>query len=515
MNQDPPHAFQRDLKSPSAPELIGRRLSANFHGQPVGFVLLDKNGVIRDANHRFMHMLGFDRQHLNGNFSRLVHLPDLAAFFDHLRRARREKVTITFDLLLRTRDGFKLPVELISSSYRDARKRTWFRTCVVDTTERRVESGNANQARYRYQSLLDTVEGIVWEGEGPQLDITFVSAFAEQLLGYPSKNWFAPGFWETHIHFEDRDDVMRTVTKALLDESNFAVDYRVFTADRRVLWLHDTVKVTKVEGKLRWLGVAVDITHQKETERKLESTQGYLEASVAQRTAELRETITDLEAFSYSMSHDLRAPLRAIQGYSELLHQALDQHLNPVQREFFERIKSSTTRMDTLIQDVLTYSRVARAPLQLQPVDVAEVVENVIRDYPGLQRPHADIQIEKPLITVSGHPAFLSQCVSNLLWNAVKFMPPGQKPCVRIRTVAVHQDVEIWFEDNGIGIAPENQKRIFGIFQRLNADRVYEGTGIGLAIVQKAVERMGGRVGVESEPGQGSKFWLRLHGVPA
>src|SRR5262249_25350483 len=159
----------------------------------------------------------------------------------------------------------------------------------------------------------------------------------------------------------------------------------------------------------RFLGIAVDITEQKEAEQKLHATQGYLETSVAQRTAQLRETVTDLEAFSYSMSHDLRAPLRAIQGYSELLHQALEEPLDPVQREFFARIKSSTTRMDSLIQDVLTYSRVARSPLQLQPVDVEEVVENVIRDYPGLQQPHAKIEIEKPLARVSGHPAFLSQ----------------------------------------------------------------------------------------------------------
>jgi len=292
------------------------------------------------------------------------------------------------------------------------------------------------------------------------------------------------------------------------------VDYRVFTIDRRVLWLHDSVNVNEVGGKLRLLGVAVDITEQKESERKLQATQGFLETSVAQRTAQLRETVTDLEAFSYSISHDLRAPLRAIQGYSELLEEGLHKHLDPVQIEFFERIRSSTTRMDSLIQDVLTYSRVARAPLQLQPVDLEEVIENVIRDYPGLQKPHAEIELEKPLRWVSGHPAFLSQAVSNLLWNAVKFVPRGKKPRVRVRTVPAYQDVEIWFEDNGIGIAPEHQKRIFGIFQRLNPEKTYEGTGIGLAIVQKAVERMGGRVGVESEPGQGSRFWLRLHGVP-
>src|SRR5262249_29622824 len=155
----------------------------------------------------------------------------------------------------------------------------------------------------------------------------------------------------------------------------------------------------------------------------------------------------------------------------ELLQQSLAKHLDSVENDFFDRIKSSTTRMDSLIQDVLTYSRLARAPLDLQPVNVEKVIEDVIRDFPALQQPNAERDIEKPLRPIRGHPAFLSQCVSNLLWNAVKFVRPGKKPRVRIRTVPAHSDVEIWFEDNGIGIAPEHYKRIFGIFQRLNPDK--------------------------------------------
>jgi PAS domain S-box-containing protein len=532
----------------NGPDKTAERLG-DFDAQPVAFALFDEHGSVHAVNRRLENMLGYPARYLRaGNFTRFLAPGEVAAFLHHLRRARNQEITITYDLFLTTKRSHRLPVELITSRFFDHNNRPWFRTCIIDTTERRLNSARAAQTRYRYQTLLNTIEGIVWEAQGPELDVTFVSGFAQKLLGYPSRNWFAPGFWENHIHVDDRDRVMHTVSKALAEASNFVVDYRVFTANRRILWLHDSVSVQHESaileregasleregasleregasleregaslqhgrggGKLRLLGIAVDITEQKENERKLQATQGYLESSVAQRTAELRETVTDLEAFSYSMSHDLRAPLRAIQGYSELLQQSLADLLDPTQNDFFDRIKNSTTRMDTLIQDVLTYSRVARAPLELQPVDVERVVRDVIRDYPGLQRPRAEIEIEKPLAPVKGHPAFLSQCVSNLLWNAVKFVPHGRKPRVRVRTIPAHSDVEIWFEDNGIGIAPEHQKRIFGIFQRLNPDKAYEGTGIGLAIVQKAVERMGGRVGVESQLGQGSRFWLRLH----
>jgi signal transduction histidine kinase len=170
--------------------------------------------------------------------------------------------------------------------------------------------------------------------------------------------------------------------------------------------------------------------------------------------------------------------------------------------------------MDALIQDVLQYSRVLRAPLDLHPVDVEKVVNGVIQDYPALQPPNADIELRKPLLPVVGHEAFLTQCVSNLLGNAVKFVTPGQKPHVCEETRAKNSEVEIWFEDNGVGIEPEDQKRVFGIFQRgVRAGRT-EGTGIGLAIVKKAVERMGGSVGVESSPGRGTRFWLRLPAAP-
>jgi signal transduction histidine kinase len=220
--------------------------------------------------------------------------------------------------------------------------------------------------------------------------------------------------------------------------------------------------------------------------------------------------MAELEAFSYSLSHDLRAPLRAIRGYSEILQARLADRISSPDVELLNRIQNSAHRMDDLIQDVLRYSRVVRGPVEFKAVDLEKVINGVIQDYPNLQPPKAEVAMQKPLANIVGHEALMTQCVSNLLSNAVKFTNPGTTPRIAIETVTAGKEVEVSFNDNGFGIPAGDQKRIFGIFNRLHHPQEIEGTGIGLAIVKKAVERMGGRVGVESEPGKGSRFWLRL-----
>ncbi len=199
-----------------------------------------------------------------------------------------------------------------------------------------------------------------------------------------------------------------------------------------------------------------------------------------------------------------------MEGYAQLLQQKLGGKVDPVSQDFLDRISTSAQRLDALIQDVLKYSRVARAPLELGLVDLEKLVEGIIKDYPNLQPPKAEVEVRKPLCPVMGNEAFLTQCISNLLSNGVKFVKPGEHPRVCVWTQDLKHGVRVCFEDNGIGVAPENHHRIFGIFQRMHSQYEYEGTGIGLAIVKKAAERMGGQVGMESTLGKGSRFWLEL-----
>jgi signal transduction histidine kinase len=153
---------------------------------------------------------------------------------------------------------------------------------------------------------------------------------------------------------------------------------------------------------------------------------------------------------------------------------------------------------------------VSREAIELNTINVEQLMRQIIDERPEFQPPKAEIKIQPPLEPVLGHEAYLTQCITNLLDNAVKFVPADRKPKVRIWSEIIDHEVRFWFEDNGIGIAKEAQKRIFGIFQRVHDDKTYPGTGIGLSICRKAIERMGGTIGVESEPDRGSRFWLQL-----
>jgi len=223
-------------------------------------------------------------------------------------------------------------------------------------------------------------------------------------------------------------------------------------------------------------------------------------------------------------------------GYGNMILDESGNRLTAESADYLNRIMEAAARMDALIQDTLQYSKILSGEIELTLVEPVPLLRGIVDSYPTFQPPHVEIEIVEPLPPVLANKACLLQCFSNLLANAIKFVEPGKVPRVRVRAEVVERPergsvgaserehdsqapgsrllapydstVRLWFEDNGIGIAPEYQKLIFGMFQRL--DKSYDGTGIGLALVRKAAERMGGKVGLESEPGMGSRFWLEF-----
>lgn len=251
--------------------------------------------------------------------------------------------------------------------------------------------------------------------------------------------------------------------------------------------------------------------HRKNLEIALAN--GALLSEVAERRRaedKLRETVQELEVFSYSIAHDLRGPLRSMQGYADILNNDYASHLDEEARGYLLRIAIAARRMDALILDILSYSKVAHGELTLRPIDVGQLIHDITDTYPALQAGRADITVESPLPMVMANEAALTQVLSNLLGNAVKFVAPGVRPRVDVWSQKQNGFVRLWFEDNGIGIPKEAQGRLFNMFTRLQRSDAYEGTGVGLAIVRKAAERMSGSVGVESEEGKGSRFWVQL-----
>ena len=235
-----------------------------------------------------------------------------------------------------------------------------------------------------------------------------------------------------------------------------------------------------------------------------------LEFHVLERTSKLQETIKELEAYSYSISHDLRAPLRAMQSFAAILGEDYGKEVGVEGKEYIRRIMTAGQRMDQLIQDVLVYSSVARIEMPLERIELASFIAGILESYPQFDAAHARIEVNVPLAPVRANSAALTQCVSNLIGNAIKFVAPGVKPHIRIWTeVGPDFRVRLFFQDNGIGIAKKAQEKIFGIFNQI--DSGCGGTGIGLAVVRKAAERLGGSISLESEVGKGSTFRLELN----
>ncbi len=236
-----------------------------------------------------------------------------------------------------------------------------------------------------------------------------------------------------------------------------------------------------------------------------------LEALVAQRTGHLEAAIKSMETFTYSMAHDLRGPLRTIRSLTSLWIDEYHDRFDQTSREYAERIQAAVQKMDDLMRDLLVYGLVAHSNTAVEKVNLNSTFESVRTELqPEIQARGARVETNGEIGEVVANPILLRQVLTNLLTNAIKFVPPGTKPEVRLHAQRGKNSVRIMVEDNGIGIQSKYQDRIFGLFERLDNDKKYPGTGVGLAIVQKAVERMGGEVGVKSEPGKGSCFWVDL-----
>jgi PAS domain S-box-containing protein len=284
------------------------------------------------------------------------------------------------------------------------------------------------------------------------------------------------------------------------------------------------------DGSYRWIGWTAapfpaekliyifgrNVTARREAEEKVMQLNGELE----KRIAALTEVNRELETFNYSISHDLRAPLRSMSGFAQALMDGQASKLGPLEADYVRRIANSARRMDTLLQDLLEYSRVSRASMPPTTVNLDGVVSEIVtlRER-EIEQAKARVEVKSPLGAVTAHMPTVQQILANLIDNGLKFVSKDTTPHLRVWTEPVaangqgadHQRwMRIWVEDNGIGIEKEFHEKIFGLFERLHPSHAFPGTGLGLAIVRKGVERMGGRVGLESQQDHGSRFWVEL-----
>ena len=288
-------------------------------------------------------------------------------------------------------------------------------------------------------------------------------------------------------------------------------EYRVKFADWTVRWLSgNALPMREPDGAVLWHGFITDITERKSMEQAVHDLNAQLELRVAQRTAELEEANKEMEAFSYSVSHDLRAPLRAVDGYSRAVLEDYGPALPAEGHRYLETIRRGAQRMGELIDALLALSRLSRSPLTHRAVDVGSLVDDALKDLSS-QREGREIEVLKgELPWCWGDPALLKQVWVNLLSNAFKYTGRREGAVVEIGCAMEAGESVYFVRDNGTGFDMAYAHKLFKVFQRLHRAEEYEGTGVGLAIVQRVIHRHGGRVWAEAEVDRGAAFYFTL-----
>ncbi len=470
------------------------------------------------VNDRLCDILGYSREELlQMTWSEMTPSPDLQnnlALLQQMKDGLRDSYAMHKRFV--RKDLQLVEAEIEVRAVRDAHGRLLrLLSTVQDVTER----SRANEALRRQTQLLEQAEAIAglgsWSFDPRAGEPVWWSGQLYRNIGIDPALGPPPDL-QSHlalVHPQDVAAVAAFVPARRPSGETQSLEFRRHPDLGPERWFRVSVrKEPGAQGGHRLSGTVLDITALRQAQTALEKTNAELEQRVEQRTEELLAANRELEAFSYTVSHDLKAPLRGIDGYSQLLQEDHAERLDDTGRAYLERIRRGVAQMGLLISDLLAYSRMERRSVEQQTVELLPLVERVLEEYAAdIERLGARIDLSalQPTVLTTDREG-LAVILRNLIGNALKFHRPGIYPELVMGNRLENGQHHLWVKDNGVGFDMKYSDKIFGIFQRLQRSDAYPGTGVGLALVSKAAQRMGGRVWADSAPEQGATFHLEL-----
>jgi hypothetical protein len=383
----------------------------------------------------------------------------------------------------------------------------------TDVTVRKHMEENlaASEARFRHAVEEAPIPIMIHAEDG---EVLALSRAWVEISGYERGEIPTLEAWTERAYGERKEQVRAVIARTYglarrEAEGEYLVDCRDGT--QRV-WDFSSVSLGRLpDGRRIAISMAADVTERKRSEAQVRALNAELEERVAARTAELAAANRELDAFSYSVSHDLKAPLRGIDGYSQIVLEDYGERLDDEGRMLLGKVRHGVAQMHQLIEDLLAYSRMDRRALQTMTLDLPALVAAAVAEREAeMSAAGAVLQVDVPPCTVRADRDGLAMALRNLLGNAIKFSREARPPAIQITARTAVDRVTLCVSDNGIGFDMQFHDRIFEIFTRLQRAEDYQGTGVGLALVRRAMGRMGGRVWAESAPGQGAAFYLEI-----
>lgn len=506
-------ATTRDITGRRRAEAAMRESEEKYRGvveQARDGIVIVQEGKLAFANRALADMVGYAGDELVGNEFLKIVPPRLheAVAAQYERYEPGAEPARAYETCLLTRDGREVPVAATASQIQ-YEGRPAHLVFVYDLTERREQEKVVREQRWILENVLDNMSELVYVLDPDTYEILFMNETAEAALGKGLAGqpcYRAVWGLDAPCHGCEIERVFagggdETYTRKAFNE-------------KLGRWLRVNVRpVPWLDGGQVCCAVATDVSESKALAEEIIAHNRALNQMVRERTAALEVKNRELESFAYSVSHDLRAPLRSIEGFSRAVLDDYREQLDEDGRDFLERIVSGAVRMDQLINDLLNYSRLGRSGVDYEVVDMNELVAVALGELDkNIKAAGARVEVAGSLPRVNGDRSMLLVLLNNLVGNAIKYRKADVTPEVKISCRGEGEKVVFAIEDNGIGLDMKFQDKVFEIFQRLHTEDEYPGTGIGLASAKKVVTAHGGRIWYESKPGVGTTFFFEVPG---